>query len=92
VLETIGGYLGIGIANIVNIFNPEAVILGNRISIAERFVRGAIEREIEHRTQAHHRNGMRLLFAELGEHSAVRGAAGYAISRFFDSLNGQTSG
>jgi predicted NBD/HSP70 family sugar kinase len=91
-LETIGGYLGIGIANIVNVFNPEAVILGNRICIAEPFVRGAIEREIERRTQVYHRDGMRLLFAELGEHSAVRGAAGYAISRFFDSLNGQASG
>jgi Transcriptional regulator/sugar kinase len=91
-LETIGGYLGAGIANIVNVFNPEAVILGNRVCIAEPFVRGAIEREIERRTQAYHREGMRLLFAELGEHSAVRGAAGYAISRFLDSINGQGAG
>ncbi|REK52182.1 MAG: ROK family protein [Thermobacillus sp.] len=91
-LETIGAYLGTGIANIVNVFNPEAVILGNRICIAERFVRGAVEREIERRTQTYNREGMRLLFAELGEHSAVRGAAGYAISRFFDSLNGQGAG
>lgn len=91
-LGTIGRYLGVGIANIVNVFNPEAVILGNRVCIAERFVRDAIEREIERRTQAYHRDGMRLLFAELGEQSAVRGAAGYAISRFFDSLNGQAAG
>ena len=91
-LETIGGYLGTGIANIVNVFNPEAVILGNRICIAERFVRGAVEREIERRTQPYHRGGMRLLFAELGEQSAVRGAAGYAISRFIDGINGQSAG
>lgn len=91
-LGAIGRYLGIGIANIVNIFNPEAVILGNRVCIAERFVRGAIEREIATRTQSYNRAGLRLLFAELGEHSAVRGAAGYAISRFFDSLNGPSAG
>lgn len=91
-LKTIGSYLGTGIANIIAVFNPEAVILGNRICIAERFVRAAIEREIERRAQPYHREGTRLLFAELGGLSAVRGAAGYAISRFFDNINGAAAG
>lgn len=87
-LRQLGEYLGIGVANIVNVFNPEAVIIGNRISIAERYIRESLTEAVERRTLPYHRGGMRLMFAELGEQSAVRGAASYAIGRFFDKIKG----
>ena len=31
--EQTGDYLGIGINNIINIFNPQQVIIGNQISL-----------------------------------------------------------
>lgn len=81
--DNIGEYLGIGIANIANIFNPEAVIIGNRMRLGEPWLATALEATIARRTLPYHRTHMRLLFAELGEQSAVRGAAYYAIRQFF---------
>src|SRR5690606_21971607 len=36
--EKIGHYLGIGVANIMNIFNPDLIIIGNRLTLAEQWV------------------------------------------------------
>jgi predicted NBD/HSP70 family sugar kinase len=82
----IGEYLGIGIANILNVFNPEAVIIGNRMSRAKAWLEEPVRRTVERRALDFHRRGARLLFAELDERSAVLGAAELAISGYFDRL------
>ncbi|WP_430735855.1 ROK family transcriptional regulator, partial [Gracilibacillus dipsosauri] len=45
--EDLGDYLGVGITNIIHIFNPEQVVIGNTVSIAERYILPAIEKRIE---------------------------------------------
>ncbi|MFC0330860.1 ROK family protein [Paenibacillus sepulcri] len=82
-LRRIGECLGIGIANIVNVFNPEVVIIGNRMSRAREWIGDAVRDAVSRRTLSYHREKLQILFAELSEQSAVRGAAYYAISRFF---------
>lgn len=82
-IRSIGDYLGAGIANIVNVFNPNVVIIGNRMSRAAEWLEPAVQAALDRRTLPYHRERMRLLFAELQEQSAVRGAAYYAISKFF---------
>lgn len=81
--RSIGAFLGGGIANIVNVFNPDAVIIGNRMSRAEQWLQPAIIESVNQRTLPYHREKLHILFAELQEQSAVRGAAHYAISQFF---------
>ncbi|MBD3921605.1 ROK family protein [Paenibacillus sp. PR3] len=80
--RSIGEYLGVGIANIVNVFNPDVVIIGNRMSRASRWLECAVQESVDRRTLSYHRERMRILFAELQDRSAVRGAAYYAISTF----------
>ncbi|RXZ78418.1 ROK family transcriptional regulator [Paenibacillaceae bacterium] len=80
---SIGEYLGIGIANIINSFNPDVVIIGNRITMARPWIEASLRNTVEQRTLPFHRRDMQILFAELGEQSAVRGAAYDAINRFF---------
>lgn len=82
----IGTYLGIGIANIANIFNPEAVIIGNRMSLAAEWMRPAIEQAVSQRTLRFHHKRLLIHFAELGEQSAVRGAAYSAIEAFWTEV------
>ncbi|WP_258881570.1 ROK family protein [Paenibacillus sp. sptzw28] len=84
----IGECLGAGIANIVNVFNPDVVIIGNRMSRAEAWIGAAVREAVDRRTLSYHRERLRILFAELSEQSAVRGAAYYAISRFFTKIKG----
>ncbi len=79
----IGSYLGVGVANIVNVFNPDVVIIGNRMSRGAAWLGSAIQEAVDARTLSYHRAQLRILFAELQEQSAVRGAAYYAISEFF---------
>lgn len=84
--SSIGNYLGVGIANIVNVFNPSVVIIGNRMSRAAEWMEPAMQGTIDQRTLPYHRDRLRILFAELKEQSAVRGAAYYAISEFFTKI------
>ncbi|WP_308638310.1 ROK family transcriptional regulator [Paenibacillus silvisoli] len=82
----IGERLGTGIANIVNVFNPDVVIIGNRMRRAEPWIREAVAATVGSRALAYHRDRFRLLYAELGDRSAVRGAAHYAISAFLSKM------
>ncbi|GGG17470.1 ROK family protein [Paenibacillus abyssi] len=84
--RSIGEFLGAGIANIINVFNPDVVIIGNRMSRAEAWIGDAVRETVERRTLPYHRRHMHILFAELGEQSAVRGSAYYAISQFFNRV------
>ncbi|OMF23508.1 ROK family protein [Paenibacillus sp. FSL H8-0548] len=85
-IHSIGNYLGAGIANIVNVFNPNVVIIGNRMSRAAEWLEPAIQAAVDQRTLSYHRERMHILFAELQDQSAVRGAAYYAISTFFTKI------
>ncbi|MFD0672336.1 ROK family protein [Cohnella sp. GCM10027633] len=82
----IGEYLGVGIANIVNVFNPDAVIIGNRMSQAREWLETELRQTVVQRAIGFHLRKVQLLFAELGERSAMLGAAEMAVSGFFDRL------
>ncbi|WP_192043597.1 ROK family transcriptional regulator [Paenibacillus rhizovicinus] len=84
----IGEALGVGIANIVNVFNPDVVIVGNVMRRAEAWIGDAMQRTVARRALKHHRGKLSVLFAEQGEKSAVRGAAYYAISAFLAKMKG----
>lgn len=84
--DKIGYYLGVGIANIINTLNPDSVMIGNRLSRAEKWIMPAIEQTVQQRALSFHREQLQILFAELQEQSAVRGAAYYAIDRFFEQF------
>ncbi|MFX3632265.1 MAG: ROK family protein [Candidatus Pristimantibacillus sp.] len=83
---SIGEYLGVGISNIVNVFNPDVVIIGNRMSRAKVWMEEAVQESVARRTLPYHRERLQILFAELQDQSAVRGAAYYAISKFFTKI------
>ncbi|MUT67781.1 ROK family transcriptional regulator [Paenibacillus sp. NEAU-GSW1] len=84
--HSIGDYLGAGISNIVNVFNPDVVIIGNRMSRAKTWLEAAVQASVARRTLPYHRERLQLLFAELQDQSAVRGAAYYAISSFIATM------
>jgi len=81
-----GEYLGIGVASIVNAFNPDAVVIGNRMSRARPWLEDALRKTVVRRTMGFTLRQLQLLFAELGDRSAVMGAAEMAISGFFARL------
>ncbi|MGC8666599.1 MAG: ROK family protein [Chthonomonadales bacterium] len=74
VFEETGYYLGIGIANAVNAFNPEVVVLGGGIRKATGLL-AAAERSMRAHAIASLARTCRLVEAELGEDAGVMGAA-----------------
>jgi glucokinase-like ROK family protein len=85
--NTIGEYLGIGLTNIINTFNPELIIIGNRLSAAKNWLINPIRRVIENRALPFHRKLLRIEFSGLNIYSCALGASSIAVSRFFSENN-----
>lgn len=76
-----GRYLGVGLASLVYVLTPEAIILGGGISAAaELFLPTAIA-ELEIRVLPSSRADLAVLVAELGNRAGMVGAAQLALQR-----------
>lgn len=80
--EEIGHYLGLGINNIINTFNPEQVIIGNRLALAKEWIESPIRNTIEKHTLAFHQNDLQLNFSKLGKYSTSLGLSAFAVDNF----------
>jgi predicted NBD/HSP70 family sugar kinase len=78
-LSQVGHTLGIAIASLANLLDPEAVLLGGYLAPLSEWLRVPIEGELETRALAGRRMRCRVLPARLGGEAAVRGAV--AMSR-----------
>lgn len=73
-------YLSIGLNNIINIYNPETIVLNSEIL---RFYPNAIQ-EIEHHLKSTVIQYRKIVLSQLGNKSAAMGACASGISCFFD--------
>jgi N-acetylglucosamine repressor len=86
VLEEAGGILGIGIANMINIYNPQLVILGGEISCsAPCFVEAAKGAAVKNVFSKPARNTP-IVVAESREDAGALGAAAQVMDRFFKAV------
>ena len=74
-----GRWLGIGLAGIVNILNPELVVLGGRLSASYPFVRSTLEAELDRRVLRASRRIMHVVTTSLGADAPLMGAAELAF-------------
>lgn len=74
-------YLGVGLANLINIFNPEVIVIGGGLSdIGDRLLLPAYE-EASRRAFPQPYQAVRFARAELGRDSGVVGAAAFALEK-----------
>ena len=78
--QNYGRYLGIGLASIIYILTPEAIIIGGGISAAAEFFLPAVMAEIERRVLPSSRENLQLLVAQLGNQAGMVGAAKLALT------------
>ena len=74
-LLVIGRYLGIGIANMIAVINPDVVVIGGGISAGFDLLRGPIEAELRERVRTTALDRVRLAPAQLGTWAGAIGAA-----------------
>ncbi|MGB3534468.1 MAG: ROK family protein [Microcoleaceae cyanobacterium] len=77
-----GRLLGAGLASLIYVLTPEAIILGGGISAGSALFIPSTEAEIERRVLPQSRVGMQLLIAKLGNQAGTIGAAKLAIQMF----------
>ena len=79
VLTLIGRRLGVGIANIVNVFNPEVVVLGGGVLGAGDLLLDPAREEMRSRALPPGRDSVRVVAARFGAEAGMVGAAALAL-------------
>lgn len=77
-----GNYLGYGINNIINTFNPDLIILGNRMALAKDWIEEAIQTTIVNHTLPYHKREMQFNFSKLSKYSTVLGVSAFVVENF----------
>lgn len=70
-----GRILGAGLASLIYVLTPEAIIIGGGVSASAKFFLNATQKEIERRVLQSSRVGLKLLTAQLGNNAGMVGAA-----------------
>jgi glucokinase len=74
-MEVIGRALGVGLANLVNIFNPEVVVIGGGVSAAGELLLAPAREVMHQRALAPNKDVVRVVSAEFGAEAGMIGAA-----------------
>jgi glucokinase len=75
-----GRLLGIGLSNLINIFNPEAIIIGGGIAQAWSLFFPRAKEEVKRRALHLPSQRVKLLQAKLGDEAAILGAASLTLT------------
>lgn len=75
VFKSMGSYLGIGIASLINVLNPEMVVIGGGVSAAWELFSRPVADEICARSFREPADRAKIVRAELGDDAGILGAA-----------------
>ncbi len=77
----VGKWLGRGMAYLIQIFNPELIIISGQVAIANQFILAPIQQAIHTYSNRDISNDTEIKFSELGTKAGTMGAAAYALER-----------
>lgn len=90
--EQAGDYLGVGINNIINGFNPQQVIIGNRMASSSKWLHKTLTDRVSNQALWFQQNDLTICFSELSTFSSALGAAAFSIENFLNvSIQQKTS-
>jgi glucokinase len=78
-VREIGANLGLGVANIVSLLNPEAVVLGGGLAGIGNLLLAPLRKAVRQWGQPLSRKQVRIVISRLGEDAGILGAARYAF-------------
>lgn len=73
--QSYGKNLGAGLASLIYVLTPEAIVIGGGISASAKFFLPSVQAEIERRVMPSSRAGLQLVSAQLGNQAGMVGAA-----------------
>lgn len=75
IFEIIGEYIGIGLTSVINLLNPERVIIGGGVAESGELLLGPIRKTIKERAMVVAGNAVEIVPAQLGNSAGVIGAS-----------------
>ena len=81
IFSDVGHWLGRGIAYLLQIFNPELIIIGGHVAEANQFILAPIQQAIHTYSNRDINNDTEIKFSELGSKTGTMGAAAYALEK-----------
>ncbi|MEZ7792338.1 ROK family transcriptional regulator [Niallia circulans] len=78
----VGNHLGAGIINIIHIFNPEQIIIGNRLTLAKKWIKPQVKKIIDNYTLPFHQSQLAIHFSDINFASSALGAAAFSTENF----------
>jgi len=82
VLEEVGTNLGLGVANIVSLLNPDVVVLGGGLAAIGNLLLAPLRKAVRQWGQPLARRQVRIVISSLGEEAGILGAARYAQLKY----------
>ncbi|PRX28625.1 glucokinase [Orenia metallireducens] len=80
IMDKIAGYLGIGMANLINIFNPDTIVIGGGVSQSWGLIEDKVNSTIQARAMDSLVEDVDVVIAELGSDVGVLGAVATALA------------
>jgi predicted NBD/HSP70 family sugar kinase len=78
-LNETGYVIGLGVANLINIFNPELVVIGGSMSIAGKYLLPAIEKAISDNAMEEPRRQTKVVLSKFGPDAISMGAIALVV-------------
>ena len=75
IFEIVGEYIGIGLTSVINLLNPEKVIIGGGVAESGELLLGPIRKTIKERAMVVAGNAVEIVPAQLGNSAGVIGAS-----------------
>ena len=84
IVEDVGRQLGLGLANLVNLFDPELIVLDQRLELAGPALLEQIIRTVKLQALTHSCEDLTFRFAKMGNDAGVLGAGLLVIESIFE--------
>jgi len=84
IVEQAANYLGLGLANLVNLFNPSVLVLDQRLKLAGQGLLEQVIKVVKRQALRYSTENVSIRFGNLGAEASVLGAGSIALEKYFE--------
>lgn len=84
IVEQAANYLGLGLANMVNLFNPSVLVLDQRLQLAGQGLLDQVIKVVKRQALSYSTRDMKIVFAKLSSEASVLGAGSITLEKHFE--------
>jgi len=84
IINKLGHFLGEALASLVHIFNPEIIIIGGKVALAENYLINPIENTLNKFTISYIKKDTKVVTSELQEKVKLLGSVAMVMNKVFD--------